>query len=102
MTQLVALGLGQDLPLPRAVDRVEVFGLLHHIDRIYRDLPVDPFGGVPLLVLAALVKIEQPAPAVVVLPAEPGGASGGYVPGAGPDGSGVVIVSTHGDLPEVA
>src|ERR1017187_6676880 len=102
MAKLITLRLGQDFPLPRPVDRDEVLGLLHHIDRIYRDLPVDPLGGVPLLVRAALVEIEQPATAVVVLPAEPGGASGGYVPGAGLDGSGVVIVSAHGDLPEVA
>ena len=83
MTELVPLLLGQHLPLPRPVDRAELLGLLHHVGRVDRDRPVDPLGRVPLLVLAALVQVEQPLPAVVVLPAEPGGSGRGHVPGAG-------------------
>src|SRR6185312_10686224 len=87
------------LPLGRAVDRAELLGLLHDVRGIDRDRPVDPLGRVPLLVLAALVEVEQPPPAVVVLPAEPGGPRGGHVPGAGRDRGGVVVVGAHGGLP---
>src|SRR5215472_12267787 len=95
MAQLVAFLLVQDLPLPRAVDRHELVRGLHDVGRVHRQVPLDPLGGVPLLVLAALVQVEQPLAAVLVLPAEAGGAGGGNVPGAGLDGDCVCVVSAH-------
>src|SRR6266567_1920363 len=99
---VIALLLVEDLPLARAVDGHELVRGLHDVARVHRQIPIDPLGGVPLLVLAPLVQIEQPLPAVVVLPAEAGGAGGGNVPGAGLDGDGVGVVSAHGGAPWVA
>src|SRR6185312_6468962 len=95
MPEFVALLLVQDLPLPRAVDRHELVRGLHDVGRVHRQIPFDPLGGVPLLVLAALVQVEQSLPAVVVLPAEAGGAGGGNVPGAGLDGDCVCVIGAH-------
>ena len=95
MGQLVPLRLGQLLPLGRPVDRVQLAGHAHDVGRIHRQRPVDPLGRVPLLVLAPLVEAEQPVPPVVVLPGEPGVAGRRYVPGAGRDGRGVVVVGAH-------
>src|SRR5215475_15073488 len=101
MVELVPLLLVQLLPLRRAVDRVELLGLLHHVAGVDRDAPVDPLGGVPLLVLAALVQVEQSAAAIVVFPAKPRCTGGRNVPGAGRDRRGVVLVRAHGILPEL-
>src|SRR5260370_31798992 len=101
MFELIPLLLVQEVPLPGAVDRVELFGLLHHIARVDRYRPVNPLRRIPLLVLAALVEVQQPAAALVVLPAEPGRSRGGNVPGARLDRGGVVLVPAHGGLPEL-
>src|ERR1035441_1464759 len=55
-------------------------------------------GGVPLLVLAPLVQVEQPLPPVVVLPGEPGGPGRGNIPGARRHRRGVLLVGAHGGL----
>src|SRR5215472_18555841 len=99
MVELVAFLLVQLLPLRRAVDRVELLGLLHHVARVDRDAPVDPLGGVPLLVLAALVQVEQAASAIVVFPAEARRSGGRDVPRAGLDRGRVVLVRAHSRLP---
>src|ERR1700689_2465259 len=99
-TEIVALGLVQLVPLRRAVDGAELLADLHHVRRIDRNAPVDPLRGVPLLVLAALVQIQQPGPAVVVLPVEPDGAGRRNVPRTWLDRHGVVVVGAHGSLPE--
>jgi hypothetical protein len=67
VAELVAFRLGQHLPLPGAVDRGELLGDAHHVGGVDREIPVDPLGGVPLLVLAPLVQVKQAAPATVVL-----------------------------------
>ena len=94
--ELVALGLVQLLPLARTVNRAELLGLLHDVRGVDGYAPVDALGGVPLLVLAALVEIEQAGTPVVVFPVEPGRAGGRYIPGAALDGADVVVVRTHG------
>src|SRR6266571_370627 len=100
MAEFLALGLGQPVPLPGPVDRAELVAHLHDVRRIHRELPVDPLGGVPLLVLAALVQVEQPATAVVIFPVEAGGAGGRHIPRARRDFSGVVVVGAHGGSPD--
>src|SRR5258706_14700569 len=102
VAQLVPLLLRQLVPLSRSVDRAELLGLIHNVGRVDRDRPVDPLGRVPLLVLAALVQVEQAAPAAVVLPAEPGGSGRGHVPGPGRDGGRVVVIRAHAGLPYTA
>jgi hypothetical protein len=100
VTEFVALFLVQLVPLAGPVDRAELLGLLHHVRRVHRDRPVDPLGRVPLLVLAALVQVQQAGSAAVVVPVEPGGPGRRHVPGALLDGADVVIVGAHGTLPE--
>src|SRR5206468_8270463 len=65
-----------------------------------RQRPVDPLGGVPLLVLALLVQVEQPLAPVVVLPGEAGVTSGGDVPRRGDvDRAGVLRGAAHRVFP---
>src|SRR6266516_987242 len=65
-----------------------------------RDGPVDPLGGVPLLILAALIQVQQPGPAVVVFPVEAGGTGNRYIPSASRDRGGVVVIRAHGGSPD--
>src|SRR5580704_7001782 len=102
VVELVPLLLVKHVPLPRPVDGVELVGLLHHVGRVDRYRPVDPLRGIPLLVLAALIKIKQFAAALVVLPAEPCRPGGRNVPGPRLDRRGVVLVRAHGASPNAA
>src|SRR6266571_849175 len=100
MAEFLALGLGQPVPLPGTVDGAELVAHLHDVSRVHRELPVDPLGGVPLLVLATLVQVEQAATAAVVFPVETGGTGGRHVPCAGRDRGGVVVIGAHGGSPD--
>src|SRR5262249_27761916 len=97
--QLVAFGRGQDLPLPGAVDRGELVRDPHHVGGVDGEFPVDPLAGVPLLVLAPLVQVEQPPPAAVVLPGEAGGTRRRNVPVPRGYWGCVTVVRAHGRLP---
>ena len=67
------------VPVLRAVDGQRLIRCAEHVVRVDLKIPVDPAGGVPLLVFALLVQGEQPGPAFVVLPAEPRVAVGRHV-----------------------
>src|SRR6516162_5825810 len=95
VSALVPFSLVQLLPLPRSVDRVDLDVGLHDVERVDRLVPVDPLRGVPLLVLAALVQVEQPLPPVVVLPGKTCRARRGHVPRAARDRCGVKVIGAH-------
>src|SRR6266487_2439063 len=98
MAHLIPLSLVQLLPLPRPVDRGDLLAGLHDVRLDDRLVPVDPLGGVPLLVLAPLVQVQQPLPPVVVLPGESGRPSRGDVPGALVYRRRVQVMGTHDGL----
>src|SRR6266516_4000447 len=96
MAEFLAIRLGQPFPLPGPVDGAELVTHLHHVRRVHREFPVDPLGGIPLLVLAALIEIEQPGSAAVVFPVEASRAGDGNIPGTGRDWGRVVLIGAHG------
>jgi len=80
VAELVPFGLVQLLVLARAVDRGQLLGRVHDVRVVNRLVPVDPLGGVPLLVLTPLVQVEQALPPVAVLPGEPRGTARRHIP----------------------
>ena len=62
--------LGHPAPIVRVVDRDRLVLELHRIVRVELERPVEPRAGIPLLLLALFVEVEQVGRAVVVFPVE--------------------------------
>ena len=85
----------EPVPEPGAVDRQGLVRHAEHVVGVDLKAPVDPLHRVPLLVLALGVEREQPVPAVVVLPVEPGCAGHRHAPAVISGCGGVQVMGGH-------
>ena len=70
VAQAAALLLGHALPDMRAKDRHDAVVELHRVLGVEIQRPVDAVGGVPLLLLALGIELQQPGAVLVIFPGE--------------------------------